>query len=297
MLMNTIRRAKKYAFLYIMILPVLLYFVIFSFYPLILGFIQSLQESRLIGQAEFTGLSNYQAVLRDSNFIQALRNSLIIGLGGLGLTLLLAVLLVLGLTEIRQKWFKQSIQTLTFLPFLFSWTVIGSLWIYMLSANGLLNDLLKLAGAQPLVILSNLKAAQPLFIISAAWKNAGYNVVILMAVVSGIDPGLYEAGLMDGASRFRQIQHITLPALRPTLLMLVLLGVTGILRNFDQAYVMQNAAILPRVRTVLLYIFTVGISQFKIGLATAAATIVLLITLGLTLLTSLLIRRIKQRWL
>ena len=167
----------------------------------------------------------------------------------------------------------------------------------MLSANGLLNDLLKLAGAQPLVILSNLKAAQPLFIISAAWKNAGYNVVILMAVVSGIDPGLYEAGLMDGASRFRQIQHITLPALRPTLLMLVLLGVTGILRNFDQAYVMQNAAILPRVRTVLLYIFTVGISQFKIGLATAAATIVLLITLGLTLLTSLLIRRIKQRWL
>lgn len=297
MLMNTIRRAKKYAFLYIMILPVLLYFVIFSFYPLILGFIQSLQESRLIGQAEFTGLSNYQAVLRDSNFIQALRNSLIIGLGGLGLTLLLAVLLVLGLTEIRQKWFKQSIQTLTFLPFLFSWTVIGSLWIYMLSANGLLNDLLKLAGAQPLVILSNLKAAQPLFIISAAWKNAGYNVVILMAVVSGIDPGLYEAGLMDGASRFRQIQHITLPALRPTLLMLVLLGVTGILRNFDQAYVMQNAAILPGVRTVLLYIFTVGISQFKIGLATAAATIVLLITLGLTLLTSLLIRRIKQRWL
>ncbi|MDD2213012.1 MAG: ABC transporter permease subunit [Oscillospiraceae bacterium] len=295
--MNTIRRAKKYAFLYIMILPVLLYFVIFSFYPLILGFIQSLQESRLIGQAEFTGLSNYQAVLRDSNFIQALRNSLIIGLGGLGLTLLLAVLLVLGLTEIRQKWFKQSIQTLTFLPFLFSWTVIGSLWIYMLSANGLLNDLLKLAGAQPLVILSNLKAAQPLFIISAAWKNAGYNVVILMAVVSGIDPGLYEAGLMDGASRFRQIQHITLPALRPTLLMLVLLGVTGILRNFDQAYVMQNAAILPGVRTVLLYIFTVGISQFKIGLATAAATIVLLITLGLTLLTSLLIRRIKQRWL
>ncbi len=280
-----------------MILPVLLYFAVFSFYPLILGFIQSFQESRLIGQAEFAGLSNYQAVLQDATFRQSVQNSLIIGFGGLVLTLSLAVLLVLGLTEIRLKCFKQSLQTLTFLPFLFSWTVIGSLWIYMLSANGLLNDLIKLAGARPLVILSNMKAAQPVFILSAAWKNAGYNVVILMAVVSGIDPGLYEAALMDGASRARQIQHITLPALRPTLLMLVLLGVTGILRNFDQAYVMQNAAILPRIRTVLLYIFTVGISQFKIGLATAAATVVLLITLGLTLLTSLLISRIKKSWL
>lgn len=287
------RLMARYRFVYLMIIPVLIYFAVFSFYPLVLGVIQSFQKSKLIGAPEFVGLENYRFILKEKTFHQAFRNSLIMGLGSLILTLLVSVILTLGLHELRSKALRKTVQTATFLPFLFSWTVVGSIWVQILSNDGLVNGVLQALDQAAIPFMSRAKYARWIFILTAAWKGAGYNIVLLMASLIGADHSLYEAARMDGATRGQQMRHIMLPHMQGTIVTLFVLGVTGLLRNFDQPFVMGNSAILSEVRTLLYYIYDTGIRNFKVGYATAAATMVLVATVLLTRIGMYILKRMR----
>lgn len=276
------KQIKKHKAIYIMMAPIILYFSVFSYYPLILGLVQSFQKNKLIGTPEFSGLSNYTEVLSDYRFAQAFNNSLIIGIGTLLATFVCAVILSISINEIRNKKIKTTMQTVTYLPYLFSWTVVGGLWVFILSYNGMLNGILSIFNIDATHFLSEPKNSQIIMILTSVWKNIGYYAVLLLASIVTINPSIFEAAQIDGATRFKQIRSIIIPQIVPTMKVIIVLGTMGLLRNFDQVFVMGNPTIMDKIRTLLLYIYEEGILQFKVGKATATATIVLISTFIIT---------------
>ena len=280
---NLRRKLWQYKGIYLMILPVFIYFAVFTFYPLGLGFVQSFQKVRLIGAATFIGVENYGRVLDDPIFRMSFTNSVIVGTVSLFINLALAMVLTVSVNEVRLKLGKSIIQTVTFLPYLFSWTVVGGMWLLILSHNGLVNEFLAKLGLDRTMFFTSPAWGRPVILFTNAWKQAGYFAVLLLASVVSIDPTIYEAARIDGASRMRQVRYIIIPQVWPTVKTLLVLGATGVLRNFDQVLIMNRPATKDSIRTLLLYIYEEGITKMKIGTATAAATVVMATTLIITI--------------
>lgn len=275
-------RLRRYRFIYLMMIPVLVYFLVFSYYPMMLGIYNSFREIKLLGNASFVGWKNYQTIFASPVYSQAFVNTLIVGTGTFLLQTAWGLVLALAMSELRKKISRSFFQTISYIPNLLSWSVVGSIWITLLSPTGLLNSVLELIGGEEfrtIVFMSERNYARGIMIFTGAWKGAGYTAALLMAAIVAIDPTLYEAASIDGATRFQQITRITVPCIVPTIKTVVVLGVMGILRNFDQIFIMSNSSILDKVRNLLYLIYNDGIVQFKVGPASAAATIVLLATM------------------
>lgn len=277
------KKLWQYKAIYAMIIPVFVYFAIFTFYPLALGLVQSFQKVKLIGAPTFIGLENYKNVLNDSIFRISFRNSIVVGTVSLFINLAVSIVLTVSVNEIRNKFAKSAIQTVTFLPYLFSLTVVGSMWLMIFSHNGMVNEFLVKLGLDRIPFFTSPDWGRPVILFTNAWKQAGYFVVLLLASVVSIDPSIYEAARIDGATRMRQIRYIIIPQIWPTVKTLMVLGATGVLRNFDQVLMMNKPATKDSIRTLLLYIYEEGITKMKIGTATAAATVVMITTLVITI--------------
>ncbi|CAM4505202.1 putative aldouronate transport system permease protein [Paenibacillus endophyticus] len=283
---------KRYSTLYLMMLPILLYFIIFTYYPLLRGLIMSFQQFRLIGDTPFIGLDNYLKVLRDPFFYDVLKNTLQIGGGILIVGFVAPIVMALLLNEIAQRKFKKIIQMVIYLPHLFSWVVIGGIWIFMLSPDGgVVNEiLLALGNDRPIHFLSSEAYAKWVMIFSASWKEMGYICILFLASIVSINPSLFEAARIDGANRWQLVRRITLPALYSTMKVVLLLNMMSILRMFDQIFIMRNPAIAKYVDVIMVYTYEKGIMEFNMGVATAASFIVIGMTFILTLLTRIVIR-------
>ena len=244
-----------------LLLPVAAYFIVFSYYPMVLGVVNSFREIKLLGNASFVGLKNYKAIFASPVYSQAFVNTVIVGAGTFALQFVWGLLLALAMNELRHRGVRSLVQTVTYIPYLLSWSVVGSLWITLLSPGGLVNGLLQALGLsqKPIVFMAERSMARVIMIFTGAWKGAGYTAALLLAAIIGIDPTLYEAAAIDGATRFKQILCIIIPETIPTIKVVVMLGVMGMLRNFDQIFVMSNANILDRVRNLLYLIYNDGI--------------------------------------
>lgn len=279
------RKMWQYKAIYMMVIPVFIYFAIFTFYPLILGFIQSFQKVKLIGAPTFIGLANYKTTLSDPIFILSMNNSLIVGSVSLFINLAVAFVITISVNEVRNSFAKSAIQTVTFLPYLFSWSVVGGMWLQILAHSGMVNNFINALGLARVPFFTSPAWGRPVILFTNAWKQAGYFTVLLLASVVSIDPSIYEAARIDGATRMKQIGYIILPQIWPTVKTLLVLGATGVLRNFDQVLMMNRPATKDSIRTLLLYIYEEGITKMKIGTATSAATVVLVITFVITIIT------------
>lgn len=278
---KVLRKIKRYRFIYLMLLPVVIYFLIFSYYPLALGLYNSFHNVKLLGGSQFVGFENYVNVVKNPQYSQAFLNSVIVGVGSFLLQFVWGLVIALLLNEVKRKVTKSAVQTVTYIPNLLSWSVVGGLWIAMFAPAGLINGFLELfrgEGQKAVVFMSEPSFARGIMIFTGAWKGAGYYAALFLAAIVAIDPTIYEAAAIDGASRMKQIKMITLPGIVPTMKVITVLAAMGVLRNFDQIFIMQNSNILDKIRNLLYLIYTEGIIKFKIGPATAAATIVLLAT-------------------
>jgi putative aldouronate transport system permease protein len=278
------RAIRKYNSLYLMIVPVLAYFAVMSYYPLLQGFVMSLQKFRLIGDRPFIGLDNYDAVWSDPAFWQSVTNTFWVGGGTLLLGFAAPLIAALSLNEVLHSGFKKATQMIIYLPHLFSWVIVGGVWIFILSPDGgLVNELLKLVGQdQPIAFFAKESYGRWIMILSATWKEMGFTCVIYLAAIVSINPALYEAARIDGANRFQQLLRITLPQLAGTMKVVLLLGLLGVVRVFDQIFVMKNPAIASKVDVLMIYTYEKGILQFNMGVASAASFLVVLLTLILT---------------
>jgi putative aldouronate transport system permease protein len=280
---TTLRLMQRHTALYLMILPILAYFAVFVYYPLYQGVLASFQEFNLLGARPYVGWENYQALWNDARFWQVVRNTLIIGFGILTLGFFPPIIVALALNELRLALFKKFSQTVVYLPHLFSWVVVGGMWIYLLSPRGgLVNELLALVDAGPVRFLTNVTWARIMMIVLPIWKDMGYAAIIYLASITAINPTLYEAARIDGASRLQQAYQITLPLLAPTMKVVLMLNVLGLLRIFDQIYVMRNPVVQRKIDVLMTYVYDTGIQKYQVGYASAVSVLVLVATLALT---------------
>ena len=279
--------------LYLLILPTLVYFFIFAYFPILDGVRISFQDFRFIGENRFVGFDNYREAIQTPGFWRAFRNTIILGFGNVMLTAFVPMVLALLLNELRIVAWKRFTQTIIYMPHLFSWVIVGGIWIFMLSPNvGIINVIRNLFGLDSIYFMAKEAYARPIMIGVNLWKQAGFVCILYLATIAGINPELYQAAMIDGAGAFKRVFYITVPELLSTLRVVLLLNIMGALRMFNQIWVMRNEVIAPKVDVLMYYVYERGLVQFKIGYAAAISVLIFVLTFIITAISN---RFIKYR--
>jgi putative aldouronate transport system permease protein len=223
--------------------PCLVYFLIFDYLPM-LGIVVAFKEyiaSEGIWGSPWAGFDNFRRLFGSPDFLIALRNTVVISLLRLTFGFAAPIILALMLSELRWSIFRRWIQTVTYIPFLLSWVILGGVVLMVFSADGPVNKVVLFWRDQPVEFLTDGPWFLFILVISGIWNSAGYGAVIYLAALAGISPTLYEAARIDGAGRWQQIRHVTLPGLAPTIVVLLILNLGHILSaGFDQIYNLYN---------------------------------------------------------
>src|SRR5690606_3275405 len=179
-----------------------------------------------IFKSDWVGFKHFEALFANENFYQVLRNSLLISFYKIIFNFPAPIILAILLNEVRHMLFKRTVQTDIYLPYFLSWVVIAGLVINFLSpSTGVVNLVIESMGGEPINFLADKRYFRTIIVLSDLWHSVGWNTIIFLAALTGIDPQLYEAAKMDGASRFRQIMHVTLPGIRSTIIVLLLIKI------------------------------------------------------------------------
>ncbi|RXZ82015.1 sugar ABC transporter permease [Paenibacillaceae bacterium] len=268
-----LRQLMKYKMLYLLSLPGILYFVVFKYIPLT-GSVMAFQEFNLfkgITGSPWVGLEHFQRMFAYSEFLVILRNTLIIAGYDLILAFPIPIILALLINEVRKVFFKRFVQTAIYMPHFLSWIIIGGITIELLSpTTGAVNQVLKAFHIEPIYFMGDDSYIRTVIVGSGIWRDAGWGTILYLAALAGINPDLYEAASIDGASKWRQIRSITLPALLPTISILFLLQIGNFLDfGFDRVYVFLNAANASKAEILDTYIYRVGLLNMQYSYTTA----------------------------
>ncbi len=256
--------AKSY-WLYLMVLPGFLFFVIFKYIPMggtVIAF-QNYFPFLGISKSQWVGFKHFETLFASGTFWMLFRNTIIISLLNLVFFFPAPIIIALLLNEIRLQYFKRTIQTLIYIPHFISWpVVVGIVYIFLTTDGGLLNQLLVSLGYSKINFLASEGWFRPLVVIEMMWKETGWGTIIFLAALAGVDPQLYEAARMDGANRWRQLWHVTLPAIRSTIVILLILRMGDILDlSFEQIYLMMNALNASVSEVFDTFVYKTGIQQ------------------------------------
>ncbi|MGI6337015.1 MAG: sugar ABC transporter permease [Clostridiales bacterium] len=290
------KKKRKNWELFIIALPLMILVLMFSYVPLC-GWIISLFEykpGRALFDCRYVGLKYFQMFLTDRDVYRVLKNTVIFS--GIGYLLSpLPMLFALGLNEIGNARFKKVAQTTTTLPYFISMIIVYSLAFAMFSSDGVLNTVLKsLGGAGNTNLLMNKKIVYLFQTCITQWKNLGWNAIIYIAAIAGIDQEQYEAAMIDGAGRFRCALHITLPGIMPTFLVLFLLSIAHFVSTgFEQYFVFKNPIVASKIEVLDLYIYNMGLKLFDYSYSTAVGIIKSAISVVLLFAANTLAKRVR----
>jgi len=298
---NLQRRIQRYSTLYIFLLPAIISVLIFYYRPMI-GLIMAFQKYDIVKgmfDSPFVGLENFRAFVNDKAFWSALRNTLAINglyfLIGFPLPIVLAIMIF----AMRDSLFKKVTQTISYLPHFVSWVVIAGVVYKLLDIDGgIVNILIKNLGGTPVAFMREPDLFWWIMTITSIWKEMGWNTIIYLAALAAIDAAQYEAAMVDGASGFQQLVHITLPGLAPIIGLMLIFTMGSLVSSnsaisFDAIYNLRNALVASRADTLDYYIYSKGIQGVKYGLSTAAGLLLSLISLFMVLGSNALSRRIR----
>ncbi len=282
-----LERLLNFRYLYLMILIAVLFYLIFHYLPMygvVVAFKKYDVMDGILG-SPWAGLKYFEQVFSDRLFWEAVRNTIVLNVLRLIFGFPAPIIIALMLNEMVNLRFKRISQTIMYLPHFISWVIIGSILMQFLTINyGLVNNIIKHFGGKPIAFMQIKALFRPIIILSAIWKNAGYGSIIYLASLTGINPELYEAATVDGAGRFRQLFHITLPGIRPTIIVMFLLSLSQTLNfGFDQIWVLINSMVLEVGEIIDTYVYRTGILNGRYSYATAAGLFKSLIGLCLIL--------------
>jgi putative aldouronate transport system permease protein len=202
---------------------------------------------------------------------RALVNTLVIAVSKVVLNIVIPLIFALLLNEIKNMKFKKTVQTIVYLPHFISWVILANIITNMFGANGILYNLINSVTGQSVLVMTVPETIRAVLVSTDVWKEFGYNAVIYLAALTGISPNLYEAAAIDGASRWKQTLHITLPGLLPTVVLLCTLAMGNVLNaGFDQVFNMYNQLVIEKADIIDTYVYRVGITNMQFSLATAA---------------------------
>ena len=270
-----IKEMKKQSSLMIISLIVTIYGIIFYYWPLT-GWVMAFQNYKPkygLLHSKFVGLDKFKFLFEDEVFIKVIRNTFCMGLLNLVTSTIMAILFAILLNEIRHTFLKKSIQTVSYLPHFLSWIIVTGILHDSLSSSGIVNDILLRTGivSQAINFFAYPKYFWPIVAFANCWKETGWNAIIYLSAITAIDPCLYEAASIDGAGRIQKILHITLPSIKPTIMILLLMNIGWILNaGFEVQYLLGNGLVQSVSQTIDIYVLKWGISQNDYSLGTAA---------------------------
>jgi putative aldouronate transport system permease protein len=282
---------KNYIF-YLFIAPAMIYFLVFVIYPLIQGLIMSFQKYGLLGSKGFIGFENYRKLLVDPFFYQTIWNTLFITVGIVVINVFVPIIIAIILDNLLLQKIKRFIQTTIYVPYLFSALIIIGVYLNLFSPVGPFNTFVTATGlvSEPIPFFTSDSLGRWVLIFMVVWKDLGYNTLIYLAALSTINPALYEAADIDGANIFQKSIYVTFPCITPTVKIVLLMVLMGAMRTFDMSYVMENSANYKGVTTAIVYTYEKGVLNFDMGLASAAAGIVFILSLILVFVVKKIIR-------
>lgn len=286
---------RRHAAFYVMLALPLAYFAVFKYGPLVNAQIAFKDFMALDGvwKSPWVGFANFKAFFSSIYFWQLLRNTMGLSLGKLLLSLPAAVLFALALNESCLKRFKGFVQTVAYLPHFLSWVVMLGVLILLLSPDeGLVNEVIRRLGGREIHFLQDPRWYPVIVVLSDLWKELGWSAIIFLAAMTGIDPGLYEAAEVEGATRLQRIRYITLPGIRDVVITVALLRLGTILdAGFHQIFVTYSVPVLSSGDIIDTWVYRQGILDFQFGLATAVGLFKGVIGLGLVWTFNRLARR------
>jgi putative aldouronate transport system permease protein len=256
-----------------MVLPGFVWLFLFSIVPMY-GIVMAFQDfnpSRGFFRSRWTGFENFEYLFMLGDSKQVIINTLVIAAGKMLLNLLIPLLFALLLNEIRIGGYKKFIQTIVYLPHFISWVILASVVLNIFGYRGVINSVTALFGAAPKVWMTDASIFRQLVIGTEVWKEFGYNAVIFLAALTGINPNLYEAAAIDGAGRLRSTWHVTLPGITSTIVVLGVLGLGNVLNaGFDQIYNLYNPMVYSTGDIIDTWVYRMGLINLQFSLATAA---------------------------
>lgn len=292
------KRLWRNKWLYVMLLPGVLYFIIFKYLPMY-GLIISFQDYKPyngITGSDWVGLEHFRRLFAEPDFIVILKNTVILFALNLFIYFPVPIILALMLNELRGHFFKRLFQTFVYLPHFMSWVIIVSITYVMVTMDGgIINELLVYFGFEKINFLLNPDWFRPMYILQVIWREAGWGTIIYLAGMAAIDPGLYEAARMDGAGRMRQIWHITLPSIRGVIITLFILKIGHVLDlGFEHVYLLLNSMNRQVAEIIDTYVYTAGLRQGQYSYSTAIGFFKSVIGLILVMLVNKLSKKIGE---
>ncbi|WP_439116417.1 ABC transporter permease [Paenibacillus antri] len=287
--------------LWTMFLPVVAFYLIFKYTPmfgLIIAFKNYTFYEGILG-SQWVGLDNFDNLFTQAQSVQIIRNTLMLSVLTVFVGFPFPILLAILLNEVRRAWFKRMIQTLVYLPHFFSWVVVGGIVVTLFSQSGIVNGLsTRLFGGEPFAYLYSEWAWISIFLGSGIWKEAGFSAIIYLAALTVIEPSLYEAASIDGAGKWRQMWHVTLPGLSSTIVVMLILAMGRVMEvGFDQVYVLQNPIVSNVSEVISTFIYTAGLQGGQFSLTAALGLFESLVGFVLVVLTNAVAKRFnKQLW-
>ena len=244
--------------------------------------------------SKFVGLDKFKFLFSDDTFIKVVRNTVAMGVINLVVTFVMAIVFAILLNEVKNTFGKKTVQTISYLPHFLSWIIVTGILHDVLSGTGIINEvLMKLSIVdQPINFFAHTTYFWPIVAFANVWKETGWNAIIYLSAITAIDPSLYEAASMDGAGRWAKIKHITLPGIRPTIMILLLMNVGNVLNaGFEIQYLLGNGLVKSVSETIDIYVLKWGISQNDFSLGTAAGIFKSLVSIILIVIANQMAKR------
>ena len=286
-------------YLLLMSVPMLLYVLLFNYYPM-WGWryaFQNLDLNTIKKGADWIGFENFAWLFGREDFLLSIRNTLAMSLINLVFGTLSSILLAILLNEVRTRWFKRTVQTVTYLPHFLSMVIVVGMAQNMFISNGIINTtLIKLGFVdEPVFFLGEGKYFWPLVGVINVWKEVGWNSIIYISTMTSIDPTLYEAAAIDGAGRFKRILHVTLPGIKSTFVVLLIMNIGHLMEaGFELQYLLGNPQVYDYSRTIDVFVMEYGISNGKFGRAIAAGMFKSLVAIVLLFAANFIAKKLDE---
>ena len=269
------KEVKRQKFLMICTLCFVIYGIVFYYVPLggwIMAFQNYKSKDGFLG-SQFVGLGKFKFLFSDATFLQVIRNTLAMGVLNLVCTFVMAIVFAILLNEVRLTIGKKTVQTISYLPHFLSWIIVTGILHDALSSSGIINELLTNWGIiqSPINFFAHKSYFWPIVAFANVWKETGWNAIVYLAAITSIDPSLYEAATLDGAGRWAKIKNVTLPGIKPTIMVLLIMNIGNVLNaGFEVQYLLGNGLVKSVADTIDIYTLTWGVGQNDYSLGTAA---------------------------
>ncbi|AIQ70308.1 ABC transporter permease [Paenibacillus graminis] len=287
-----LRKLRQQRAFHLMLVPSIILVFIFSYLPFY-GLVIAFQDYNpgLGFHSPWVGMENFEHVFKQEKFLRTIWNTLYMSIFKLVGGLVVPVIFALLLNEI--KHLKRTFQTLVYFPNFLSWVIMAGIMIDILASDGIINTFLSLFGLKPVSFLGNPSIFPWTMIVTDIWKGFGFGTIVYLAALTGIDPGLYEAALIDGAKRWKQTIYITLPLLTPTIILMAVLALGNVLNaGFDQIYNLYSPAVYESGDIIDTYVYRLGIVQAQYSIGTAIGLFKSVITSILVVLSLVLAKKV-----